>query len=134
MKEKEEALKEKDRLLANAIEGMRGKGMDTGVIASILGLSEAETLGLSEAAMDRYVHGLSAGIQANSVRFTGLTVDCTLFVFPPPLCFSGAARCGSGCRERVAGESRPWRTLPYSPSKMAEPILTIVAPSSMARR
>lgn len=48
MKEKEEELKEKDRLLANAIEGMRGKGMDTGVIASILGLSEA--------AMDRYVH------------------------------------------------------------------------------
>ena len=30
MKEKGEALKEKDRLLANAIEGMRGKGMDTG--------------------------------------------------------------------------------------------------------
>lgn len=26
MKEKEEALKEKDRLLANAIEGMRGQG------------------------------------------------------------------------------------------------------------
>ena len=48
MKEKEEALKEKDRLLANAIEGMRGKGMDTGASASILGLSEAE--------MDRNVH------------------------------------------------------------------------------
>ena len=30
MKEKEEELKEKDRLLANAIEGMRGKGMVTG--------------------------------------------------------------------------------------------------------
>ena len=126
MKEKEEALKEKDRLLANAIEGMRGKGMDAGAIAS--------SLGLSEAAMDRYVHGLSADIQANSVRFTGLTVDRTLFVFPPPLCFSGTARRGSGCREWVAGESRTWRNLPYSPSKMAEPILTIVAPSSMARR
>ena len=48
MKEKEEALKEKERLLANAIEGMRGKGMDTGAIASILGLSEA--------AMDRNMH------------------------------------------------------------------------------
>ena len=99
IKEKGEALKEKERLLANAIEGMRGKGMDTGAIASLLGLSEA--------AMDRYVHGLSDGIQANSVRFTGLTVDRTLFVFPPPLCFSGTARRGSGCRERVAGESRP---------------------------
>ncbi len=30
MKEKEEALKEKDRLLANAIEGMRGKGWTRG--------------------------------------------------------------------------------------------------------
>lgn len=126
MKEKEEALKEKERILANAIEGMRGKGMDTGAIASILGLSEAE--------MDRNVHGLSADIQANSVRLTGLTVDRTLFVFPPALCFSGAARRGRSCREWVAGESRPWCTLPYSPSKMAEPILTIVAPSSMARR
>ena len=126
MKEKEEALKEKDRLLANAIEGMRGKGMDAGAIAS--------SLGLSEAAMDRYVHGLSDGIQANSVRLTGTPDNRTLFVFPPALCFSGAARRGRSCRERVAGESRPWRTLPYSPSKMAEPILTIVAPSSMARR
>ena len=48
MKEKEEELKEKERILANAIKGMRGKGMDTGVSASILGLSEA--------AMDRNVH------------------------------------------------------------------------------
>ena len=36
--------------------------------------------------------------------------------------------------ERRLTDGRPWRTLPYSPSKMAEPILTIVAPSSMARR
>ena len=55
MKEKEEELKEKDRLLANAIEGMRGQGMDTGAIAAILGLSEAATLGLSEAATERYM-------------------------------------------------------------------------------
>ena len=55
IKEKEEELKEKERLLANAIEGVRGKGMDTGVIASILGLSEAATLGLSEAETERYM-------------------------------------------------------------------------------
>ena len=55
IKEKEEELKEKDRLLANAIEGMRGQGMDTGAIASSLGLSEAATLGLSEEEMERYM-------------------------------------------------------------------------------
>ena len=55
MTEKGEALKEKERLLANAIEGMRGKGMDTGAIAAILGLSEAATLGLSEAETERYM-------------------------------------------------------------------------------
>lgn len=47
LKQKDEAIKEKDRLLANAIEGMRCQGMDIQVIASILGLSEAE--------MERYV-------------------------------------------------------------------------------
>lgn len=45
MKEKEEELKEKDRLLANAIEGMRGKGMDTGAIASIWGCLKQQWIG-----------------------------------------------------------------------------------------
>ena len=46
MKEKEEALKEKERILANAIEGMRGKGIDTGVIASIWGCLKQKRKGI----------------------------------------------------------------------------------------
>ena len=70
MKEKGEALKEKDRLLANAIEGMRGKGMDAGAIAS--------SLGLSEAAMDRYMVG---SINSHRKSILKLWVSfCHLFV------------------------------------------------------
>ena len=42
IKEREEAIKEKDKLLTNAIEGMLSKNMDLQTIASILGMSESE--------------------------------------------------------------------------------------------